>query len=321
MAMNTTELNTLVNAYRGAITQAERLRERYHQEPSIHLLADESLHYKTAADICGLLANEHSTSELIRSDWLYKQARAEEKIREIKRLADNQPEPERIPVFADVPDNKTASAAKRAAPAASGKKRSSDELSDEDVAKWFRKTPPAHGFDQVAGMTKLLEQLKSCLPDPAADAVKDHMGVSRINGIFLYGPPGCGKTYCINAFIHELMVNFKDEEGRPYKYMFLSGGDIHDKYVGGAERRVKRAFEEAAKNAPCILFIDEIENVCQNRSRENLPGHAWATTAQFLTSFNDLLDSRKKVIFIHQLPQPGGGCHARPHPSDPGPPA
>ena len=313
MAMSTAQLNMLVNAYRGAINQAERLHDRYRQDPSIQLLADESLQYKTAADICGLLANEHSTSELVRGDWLAKQRRAEEKIREIKRLADNEPEPVRDPVFADVPPEKAAPASSRSSSRSSGasrssgssgqsssggKKRSADELSDEDVQKWFRDTPPEHGFDQVAGMTSLVEQLRSCLPDPAADAVKDHMGVSRINGIFLYGPPGCGKTYCINAFIHELMVNYADEDGNHYKYMFLSGSDIHDKYVGGAERRVKRAFEEAANNAPCILFIDEIENVCRNRSTPNLPGHAWSTTAQFLTSFYDLLDSKKKVIFI-----------------------
>lgn len=304
MAMTTAQINMLVNAYSGAINQAERLRERYRQNPSIQLLADESLQYKNAADICGLLANEHSTSELVRSDWQAKQRRAEDKIREIKRLADNEPEPVRNPVFADAPPEKAApgSSGSRSSGSrssgGSGKKRSADELSDEDVQKWFRDTPPEHGFDQVAGMTSLVEQLRSCLPDPAADAVKDHMGVSRINGIFLYGPPGCGKTYCINAFIHELMVNYADEDGNHYKYMFLSGSDIHDKYVGGAERRVKRAFEEAANNAPCILFIDEIENVCRNRSTPNLPGHAWSTTAQFLTSFNDLLDSKKKVIFI-----------------------
>ena len=110
MAMSTAQLNMLVNAYRGAINQAERLHDRYRQDPSIQLLADESLQYKTAADICGLLANEHSTSELVRGDWLAKQRRAEEKIREIKRLADNEPEPVRDPVFADVPPEKAAPA-------------------------------------------------------------------------------------------------------------------------------------------------------------------------------------------------------------------
>lgn len=300
--LSTAEINTLLNAYNGAISEAENLHARYLETPSIQLLADESLRYKTISEICGLLAQKHSRSPIVREDWLAKQRRADARIRELVRLANNEPEPESTPVFPDVGQDpaEAQTAQKRTGKPKSsgGRSRSGDEITDETVQSWIREAPE-HGFEGVAGMHDLVDKLKKSLPNPAADMVKDHMGVSRVNGIFLYGPPGCGKTHCIKAFIHELM---KDNESNPpeerYTYMFLSGSDIHDKYVGGAEQRVKRAFEEAQKRSPCILFIDEIENVCRDRNTPNLPGHAWATTAQFLNSFNDLVSSKKKVFFI-----------------------
>lgn len=350
--MQSSTITQLVNAYKGAITKAEKLHARYMTEPSIQLLADESLCYKNASEICGKLASAYVSQPTIHDDWLEKQRRADHQIRVLVSIATNEPLPEYTPVFADVPpaprrtggtknpklggaDDKeqtetetTESGSTGKTTKSGGKQKHGDEVSEETVKTWIHDDPPDHGFEAVAGMEDLIKQLRSCLPDEAADKVKDHMGVSNITGIFLYGPPGCGKTFCIEAFIHELMTSGMVEEeadteeqqepGKTetegaddqteqeeapkkkyrYTYMSLSGGDIHDKYVGGAERRVKRAFQEAEKRAPCILFIDEIENVCRNRSEPNLPGHAWATTAEFLNSYNHLISSHKKVIFI-----------------------
>ena len=61
---------------------------------------------------------------------------------------------------------------------------------------------------------------------------------------------------------------------------------------------VERAFAEAKAKAPCILFIDEIDSVCRNRSMPNIPSHAMSTTTAFLTGYNSLGDSKKPVIFI-----------------------
>ena len=109
--------------------------------------------------------------------------------------------------------------------------------------------------------------------------------------ILILGSPGCGKTYIIEAFIHELM-----KQG--YSFMKLAGADIHASLVGEAEKRVERAFQEARRHAPCILFIDEIDSVCRNRSTPNLPNHALNTTNAFLNAYNEMVSDDKPVIFI-----------------------
>ena len=105
------------------------------------------------------------------------------------------------------------------------------------------------------------------------------------------GPPGCGKTYIVEAFAHELM----DQD---YKFISILGSDIISKYVGAAEKSVTRLFEEAVNNAPCIVFIDEIDSLCKNRSLPNLPEYAANITTSFLTGYNRIHSEDSKVIFI-----------------------
>lgn len=306
--LTTNDLNALLNGYRGSVARAQVFHKQYLEDYDIQHLVDESNCYKTASEICGVLAQHHSTNSQVRSDWLDKQAQADEKIQELYRLANNIPNPTpkmAMPKYVPAPAEPEPAEPVKEQPAAPKKKADSkkskqEEQLEEDAEKWItQELPSVKGFPEVAGMDELLDRLRSCLPDDSADAVKDHMGVSRINGIFLYGPPGCGKTHCIKAFIYELM---KDNDQKPEEekvsYIALKGSDIHDKYVGGTEKRIQRAFQLAMDRAPSILFIDEIENVCRNRNSENLPGYAWSATAEFLNMFNALVDSKKKVFFI-----------------------
>lgn len=309
------DLNRLVNEYRGKIGRAESLKMDYQLNPKRSLLVEQCQCYKDAADICGRLAQLYSHKEQDRNEWLENQADAERQMRRIVSLATNRPLPEEPDYFAGmapkVPEasnpfaNKQPTAAPQGGaqpqaqaqpqpqrPAApKGKKAPSpDGISDEVVESWFRESPK-HGFEAVAGMEDLVRQLRNYVRNVAAAKVKEHMGVGRIHSFFLYGPPGCGKTFVIKAFVHELM-----KQG--YSYMFLTGGDIHNSLVGEAEKRVERAFLEAQRHAPCILFIDEIDSVCRNRSTPNIPNHAMATTTAFLNGYNNLVDSNENVIFI-----------------------
>ena len=105
------------------------------------------------------------------------------------------------------------------------------------------------------------------------------------------GPPGCGKTYIIEAFAHELME-------KDYKYISVVASDILSKLVGESEKKVQRLFEEAEKNAPCIVFIDEIDALCKNRSGD-VPEYTKSLTTSFLTGYNMLKNSRDKdIVFI-----------------------
>jgi len=163
-------------------------------------------------------------------------------------------------------------------------------VSDQEVANWFKEMP-SHSFEDVSGMEDLKDQLRGCIQDLQIAELKDFLKMKKIHSFFFYGPPGCGKTYIIKAFAHELM-------DKDYKYMSLEGSDVLSKYVGDAEKIVAKVFEEAEKNAPCIIFFDEVDGVCKSRSLPDLPNYAASLTTSFLTGYNRIDESKKPIIFI-----------------------
>lgn len=168
-------------------------------------------------------------------------------------------------------------------------------VSDETVKSWFD-DDTTHGFDAVAGMKETVEHLRACISETKHADLRSYLKMSNTHGFLLFGPPGCGKTYIATAFAHELRQ-------KDYKFMRLVGADILSKYVGEAEGIVKRMFEEAQKNAPCIMFIDEIDSLCKNRSLRSLPEYASSITTAFLNGYNTIVDrsgenAKKTIIFI-----------------------
>ena len=161
---------------------------------------------------------------------------------------------------------------------------------DETVQGWF-KNIPSHSFDDVTGMEDVKKKLKACMEDAKLERIKDYLGIRKQKSYFFVGPPGCGKTYIIEAFAHE----FADAD---CKYLSLNSSDILSKYVGDAEKIVTKLFEVAEDNAPCIVFIDEIDGVCKNRSLPNLPEYAASITTAFLTGYNRIKNSDKRIIFL-----------------------
>ena len=161
---------------------------------------------------------------------------------------------------------------------------------DESVASWFKEAPK-HSFADVSGMHELKEQLKECIANAQLKNLEDYLKMKKLHSYFFIGPPGCGKTYIIEAFAHELM-------DKNYTYLSLAGSDILSRYVGEAEKIVTRLFEEAENHTPCIIFIDEIDGVCKNRSLPNLPEYAASITTAFLTGYNRINSSDKDIIFI-----------------------
>ena len=159
-----------------------------------------------------------------------------------------------------------------------------------DTEAWFRPSPK-HGFDDVAGMESIKAKLTVNIGDAKYIELKKSLNLKNLNGFFFYGPPGCGKTYIVEAFANELIKS-------GYHYICLDAKDILNKYVGGAEKIVGRLMELAEESAPCIVFIDELDGVCKNRSLPNLPEYASSITTAFLTGYNRLVSSDKEIIFI-----------------------
>ena len=156
------------------------------------------------------------------------------------------------------------------------------------------------GFDDVTGMESLKERLIRETSQVGWTRVDNQLKISPVQSYFFYGPPGTGKTFLIRAFAHEMME--KDEN---FHFIQLKGGDIHASLVGVAEKTVQIAFQEAVDNEPCLIFIDEIENVCVSRGKSSAEGHATRLTVAFLEAYNILLDSGKRVIFMGATNHPG----------------
>ncbi len=168
--------------------------------------------------------------------------------------------------------------------------RDDEAVSDDAIRNWFKESP-SHSFEDVAGMADLKAQLKECIHDTRLTQIREYMKMRQLHSFLFIGPPGCGKTYIIEAFAHELME-------KDYKYLSVDGSDILSRYVGDAEKIIARLFEEAEKNAPCIVFVDEIDGVCKNRSIRDLPVWASNMTTAFLTAYNRINSSDKPIIFI-----------------------
>lgn len=282
-----TDLHRLINEYRACTNKAEAIHDKFCAEPSKSLIREEIKCRKNAAELCGKLAGMYDYSQEQCAEWMGKQAEHERKLRELVYIHDHG-----LPQKVEVDDSLPTGGKLKETEKKSGSKGKNpgEEVPQETVDSWF-KPRPSHSFDDVAGMEELIEKLRACVQDVSASRVNAYLGMEVVHSFFLYGPPGCGKTFVTRAFIHELM-------GSDYSYMFLSGGDIHQSLVGMSEKVVERAFKEAQAHAPCILFIDEIDSVCRNRSQPHLPAHAMNTTTAFLNGYNALLESKEPVIFI-----------------------
>lgn len=122
-------------------------------------------------------------------------------------------------------------------------------------------TKPANGkgFDAIAGMKDLKEQLQLDVID-ALHKPEEYAkyGLTIPNGMLLYGPPGCGKTFFAKHFAEEVGFNF----------MLATPSNLKSRYVNASQENIAKMFEEAEKNAPTIIFIDEINELLPNRDSE-----------------------------------------------------
>lgn len=116
------------------------------------------------------------------------------------------------------------------------------------------------GFKDVAGMESLKEQLQSDIIDLIQDPEQARaLGLHIPNGILFFGPPGCGKTF--------FAEKFAEEAGFNYKYVKCS--DVASPYIHGGQGKIAAIFDDARKNAPTILFFDEIDAMITDRAKHN----------------------------------------------------
>lgn len=115
----------------------------------------------------------------------------------------------------------------------------------------------AGGFEDVAGMSELKTKLDHEVLFPLTDKIfKEKYNGHALNGVLLYGPPGCGKTFLAEKFAEESRMN----------YMLVKSSDLASTFIHGTQEKIRKMFDLAESLAPCILCIDELDAVAGNRS-------------------------------------------------------
>lgn len=138
-----------------------------------------------------------------------------------------------------------------------------EEHSHEKITAIIDDLTVLRGFDCVAGMKELKDVLINEVINPLRTPEKfKKFKLSIPNGILLYGPPGCGKTFIVKKLSDELGYNFIE----------LNPSAVATPYVHGAVSNIAKVFEMAKMQAPSIIFIDEIEGLLPKR--EELGPHA-----------------------------------------------
>ena len=149
-----------------------------------------------------------------------------------------------------------------------------------------------NGFDDIAGMQSLKKQLSS----EVLDVIKrpEHFkkyGVTIPNGMLLYGPPGCGKTFVAEKFCEEAGFNF----------FIIKPSDLSSIYVSGGEEKIGQLFSEAASNAPTVICFDEVDAIMPKRSDDSHQSIS-ARVNEFLTQINKCADRGIFVIATTNKP-------------------
>jgi transitional endoplasmic reticulum ATPase len=163
-----------------------------------------------------------------------------------------------------------------------------EEPLKEDEAPLSRVTyEDIGGLDDVKGKIREMIELPMRHPE-----LFKHLGIEPPKGVLLHGPPGCGKTLLAKAVANESGVHF----------VTFNGPEIMSKFYGESEGKLRELFEDAEKNAPSIIFIDELDAIAPKR--EEVTGEVERRVVAQLLALMDGLKSRGQVIVIAATNRP-----------------
>lgn len=156
-----------------------------------------------------------------------------------------------------------------------------------EPAKVEENNIPQVTYEDIGGLGKELQKIREMveLPMKSPDLFK-RLGISPPKGVLLHGPPGTGKTLIAQAVANESGANFK----------VINGPEIMSKFYGESEQKLREYFEEAEKNAPSIIFIDELDSIAPKRA--DVSGEVERRVVAQLLSLMDGLAGRGQVIVI-----------------------
>ncbi|MBD1858437.1 AAA family ATPase [Leptolyngbya sp. FACHB-1624] len=145
----------------------------------------------------------------------------------------------------------------------------------------------------VGGLSSVLRELRELVELPLKRPnVLAALGLEPTTGVLLTGPPGTGKTLTARALATDLDVN----------YIAIVGPEVIGKYYGEAESRLRSIFQKAARSAPCIIFIDEIDSLAPDRSK--VEGEVEKRVVAQLLSLMDGFAKTKGIIVLAATNRP-----------------
>ncbi len=148
---------------------------------------------------------------------------------------------------------------------------------------------PTFSYEDVGGLRREVQRVREIIELPLRyPEVFTRLGIDAPKGILLYGPPGCGKTLIARAVAHETNVHF----------FSISGPEIMQKFYGESEGYLRKLFDEATKQAPSIIFIDEIDSIAPKREELGGEHQVERRVVAQLLSLMDGLKARGQVIVI-----------------------
>jgi transitional endoplasmic reticulum ATPase len=153
------------------------------------------------------------------------------------------------------------------------------EINEESV--------PDVTYEDIGGLTEEVKKIREMVELPLKHPeIFDKLGIEPPKGVILHGPPGTGKTLLAKAVANETEANF----------ILLNGPEVMSKFYGESEKKIRDIFEDADKNAPSIIFIDEVDAIAPKR--EEVQGEVERRVVSQLLTMMDGLKSRGRVIVI-----------------------
>lgn len=149
------------------------------------------------------------------------------------------------------------------------------------------------GYDDLGGCRKQLAQVRELVELPLRHPqLFKSIGIKPPRGILMYGPPGTGKTLMARAVANETGAFF----------FLINGPEIMSKMAGESESNLRKAFEEAEKNSPAIVFIDEIDAIAPKREKTN--GEVERRVVSQLLTLMDGLKARSNIVVMAATNRP-----------------
>jgi len=146
---------------------------------------------------------------------------------------------------------------------------------------------PDINYEDIGGLSDEIKKIREMVEIPMKHPeIFNRLGIQPPKGVLLYGPPGTGKTLLAKAVANESESHF----------ILLNGPEIMSKFYGESEKKIRDLFEEAEKNAPSIIFIDEIDAIAPKR--EDSHGEVERRVVSQILTMMDGLNSRGKVVVI-----------------------